>query len=1331
MKFSARMPATTRRTILLWAAIAAVFFAPFFLTNGNIHAQSEAGATASAPSTPALTAQATERGVELRWEAVPHAVRYELMTWWDGAPDWQPIGGDNLTGTSYTHSDVSAGTKYFYTIRAVNAAGETSDWLTRDYPTATVLAATEAATSTPTANPTAVTVTLTPTATGSAPSVPFAPALTAQATERGVELRWEAVPHAVRYELMTWWDGAPDWQPIGGDSLTGITYTHSDVTAGTKYFYTIRAVNAAGETGNWLQDYPSATAFAATEAATSTPSATADAATATLTPTPTPSATGSAPSVPSTPALTVEATEQGVDLRWEAVQHAVRYELLTWREGGSSWQPLGGDSLTGTSYRHSDVAAGTKYFYTIRAVNAAGETGNWLEEYASAIAMATAGDATSTPSATPTAVAATTERDALIAFYEATGGANWKRKDNWLSDRPLSAWHGVTTDASGHVTHLKLHRNNLIGTLPDLGALTYLEELHLSSHLLSGPIPDLSALSELDYLRLNDNNLTGPIPSLSNLTSLEHLQLSNNRLTGPIPSLSNLTSLEHLQLSNNRLTGPIPDLSNLTNLRGLSLGHNRLTGSIQDLRVHPNLRILALQHNQLTGPVPDLTGSNLGDLNLTANQLCAPPGVDFSRGNQVVADHIRILNLPPCTGVAPTAPDPAEERAALVALYRATDGANWKHNANWLTSAPIETWHGVFTDKSGHVTELSLEENGLRGSLPALNALTHLKRLYLYENQLTGPIPELNALTKLRSVGLSDNQFSGPIPALNSLTNLGFLNLSYNRLTGPIPDLSAAPYLRQLILTSNQLTGSLPDLSTHTYLWKLKLSQNQLTGPIQARRLPPDLWTLTLDENQLTGPIPDLSAHTNLNYLRLNANRLTGPIPDLSALTNLTGLLLGGNQLTGSIPDVSALTELRTLSLGSNQLTGPIPDLSTLTELDYLRLDNNQLTGPIPDLSTLTKLTGLLLSYNQLTGPIRNLSHLTRLTSLSLRYNQFTGPVPDLSALANLTWLTLRGNQLCLPQGSGLSGANQVVIEHLNSLNLPACTAAELALTPGTPQNLTATVGDGRVTLTWSAAANAAGYELRVWDSINREWGGIGGDLRVTSHTHTVLKDGRNYYYQVRARDVNGVRGPWSEQVYAAVVPPRYPPPPSSLGVDMLYQKYLETNGVAVVAPSEVSDAKMALARETITGMISRRADLLQTMAANNTIIFIKDRRGGVAYKTPGEWEAYVRANDPHCEILIHEFAHVIHYAIEEQAGGPAFNARLLGLYQSALNAGLWEGRYASRNAYEYWAETVKYWLWGDVPYSGYATLAEYDPEIAKLIEEELGGATVPAACKP
>ena len=55
------------------------------------------------------------------------------------------------------------------------------------------------------------------------------------------------------------------------------------------------------------------------------------------------------------------------------------------------------------------------------------------------------------------------------------------------------------------------------------------------------------------------------------------------------------------------------------------------------------------------------------------------------------------------------------EKQALVELYDATEGPNWGRNNNWLTSKPIGEWDGITVDSAGHVIELSLGMNNLKG----------------------------------------------------------------------------------------------------------------------------------------------------------------------------------------------------------------------------------------------------------------------------------------------------------------------------------------------------------------------------------------------------------------------------------------------------------------------------------------------------------------------------------------------------------------------------------------------------------------------------------------
>ena len=279
--------------------------------------------------------------------------------------------------------------------------------------------------------------------------------------------------------------------------------------------------------------------------------------------------------------------------------------------------------------------------------------------------------------------AALTDRDILARLYHATGGANWRNSDNWLSDAPLEDWHGVDVDDDGRVTSLRLHYNNLTGVVaPELGRLTRLEELRLTSNPLTGPIPpelgdlpnlrvlhlfftqltgeipaELGQLSALEELWLQRMPLTGSIPpELGELSKLRFLGLADCNLRGPVPpELGRLSRLERLYLGSNRFTGTIPpELGDLSRLIVLNLSDNDLTGSIPDeLGNLARLEHVWLHNNRLTGRVPPELGnlSSVSVLNLINNDLSGPLPATFGRLSQL--EYFQVSNNARMSGVLP------------------------------------------------------------------------------------------------------------------------------------------------------------------------------------------------------------------------------------------------------------------------------------------------------------------------------------------------------------------------------------------------------------------------------------------------------------------------------------------------------------------------------------------------------------------------------------------------------------------------------------------------------------------------------------------------------
>ena len=717
------------------------------------------------------------------------------------------------------------------------------------------------------------------------------------------------------------------------------------------------------------------------------------------------------------------------------------------------------------------------------------------------------------------------DREALVALYNATSGANWLENANWMTSGALSTWYGVITDSQGRITELNLTRNQLKGELPpELANLTNLEVLALGGNQLPGTVPAwLGSLANLQELYLWGNELTGEIPTeLGNLTNLTILGLSENQLTGPIPSeLGGLTSMQRLSLSENQLTGAIPsELGGLTSLEWLYLSYNQLTGPIPaELGSLAKLKELHLGNNELTGAIPVELGSlaKLERLYLTRNQL--PGTIPTQLGNLT---SLTVLAL----------------------------------GGNQLTG-PIPTSLGGLTNLEG----VYLWGNELTGTIPAeLGSLTNLQELHLTRNQLSGAIPpELGSLPKLTLLRLENNQLSGVVPqTLAGLTMLDRFSFYNNPgLCAPVDD-AFQTWLRGISIVYGSSCAQADSPEDRAVLVQVHSATDGANWTNNAKWLSGDLtreWYgvtndangrvngLFLRDNQLSGEIPaGLGSLANLTGLSLSVNRLTGTIPaDLGSLSNLVDLFLAGNQLTGTIPsELAALSNLEQLFLADNQLSGEIPaELGSLSNMERLYLnDNSGLSGPLPGSFTgLTSLTYLDLSGTGLCAPTYD------------AFQAWLGGIADSPGVVNCAADSvvarydansngiIEKNEVIAAINDYLFGEGDEAIskaEVIKLINLYLFAPSTPHNRPGAPEGLTAAEnGQTRMDLSWSAppsdgGAAITGYRVEVSEN-GSTWIDLVANTRNAdaSYFHTGLTAGNTRHYRVSAINSAGT-GPAS-----------------------------------------------------------------------------------------------------------------------------------------------------------------------------------------------------------
>jgi hypothetical protein len=221
-------------------------------------------------------------------------------------------------------------------------------------------------------------------------------------------------------------------------------------------------------------------------------------------------------------------------------------------------------------------------------------------------------------------------------------------------------------------------------------------------------------------------------------------------------------------------------------------------------------------------------------------------------------------------------------------------------------------------------------------------------------------------------------------------------------------------------------------------------------------------------------------------------------------------------------------------------------------------------------------------------------------------------------------------------------------------------------------------------------------------------------------------------------------------------------------GVPACYAQQLSARGYPIVASGKVNPCALREAAYIVDLMLEDRADVRNAMIKSGSRLCIlawnefttdlpewEHLKRAAVPGFPGAsprdyWDARARGlggseTDPYCScgeenllgypgdpyaaenILIHEFAHNIHLRGMVNLD-PTFDLRLQETYRAAVNAGLWQGTYASVNHHEYFAEGAQSWFDDNRVHDHdhnhvhlRSQLIAYDPGLAAICREVFG----------
>ncbi len=258
---------------------------------------------------PTVTISNASNGVNVKWTKVSSADKYLVYRstlQGDAWSSWETVGTANATKLTYIDSTVQKGVTYKYAVSAVIDDVETG------YKASASIQS-----------------------TSSQPTLEI-PVVKVANASNGIKVTWNKVENAESYIVYTKtydaksesWSG---WKNRG--SLTSTSWTDKKAKSGTKYRYTVRAVN-----GSVKSEYESSSSILYL----------------------------------AQPAVKIANAATGIKVNWSKVAGATGYTVYRseYKNGSwTKWASRGTAKASKTSWTDTKVKSGVQYKYTVRAIN--------------------------------------------------------------------------------------------------------------------------------------------------------------------------------------------------------------------------------------------------------------------------------------------------------------------------------------------------------------------------------------------------------------------------------------------------------------------------------------------------------------------------------------------------------------------------------------------------------------------------------------------------------------------------------------------------------------------------------------------------------------------------------------------------------------------------------------------------------------------------------------------------------------------------------------------------------------------------------------------------